>query len=61
MKSLNHVGILNLSIGHPKRLLIFRDPFGGKRSAPKFFADEVKPLLEGAAIKFDLQDLISLL
>ncbi|KAK4794116.1 hypothetical protein SAY86_012110 [Trapa natans] len=44
------------SLGRPKKLLIFLNPFGGKRSAPKVFEDEVKPLLEDAAIEFDLQE-----
>ncbi|KAK4787440.1 hypothetical protein SAY86_011273 [Trapa natans] len=44
------------SLGRPKKLLILLNPFGGKRSAPKVFEKEVKPLLEDAAVKFDLQE-----
>ncbi|CAK7350699.1 unnamed protein product [Dovyalis caffra] len=36
------------SLGRPKRLFIFVNPFGGKKSALKVFFDVVKPLLEDA-------------
>ncbi|KAK3188101.1 hypothetical protein Dsin_027662 [Dipteronia sinensis] len=44
------------SLGRPKRLLIFVNPFSGKRIASKIFLDEVKPLLEDANIQFTVQE-----
>ncbi|KAF8413970.1 hypothetical protein HHK36_001967 [Tetracentron sinense] len=44
------------SLDRPKRLFIFVNPFGGKRSASKIFHDEVKPLLEAADIQFTIQE-----
>ncbi|KAK0578307.1 hypothetical protein LWI29_008386 [Acer saccharum] len=44
------------SLGRPKRLFIFVNPFGGKRIASKIFLDEVKPLLEDANIQFTVQE-----
>ena len=41
--------------GRPKRLFVFVNPFGGKKSASKIFLDQVKPLLEDADIQFTLQ------
>ncbi|PPS00723.1 hypothetical protein GOBAR_AA19943 [Gossypium barbadense] len=39
------------SLGRPKRLLIFLNPFGGKKSATKIFSEDVKPYLEDADIQ----------
>ncbi|EEF37693.1 sphingosine kinase 1 isoform X1 [Ricinus communis] len=44
------------SLGRPKRLLVFVNPFGGKRSASKIFFDTVKPLLEDADVQITLQE-----
>lgn len=43
--------------GRPKRLFVFVNPFGGKKSASKIFLDDVKPLLEDANVEFTLQGL----
>ncbi|XVF87573.1 hypothetical protein PTKIN_Ptkin18bG0131100 [Pterospermum kingtungense] len=42
------------SLGRPKRLLIFVNPFGGKKSATKIFSEDVKPYLEDADIQITL-------
>ncbi|KAE8728630.1 Sphingosine kinase 2 [Hibiscus syriacus] len=42
------------SLGRPKRLLIFVNPFGGKKSATKIFSEDVKPYLEDADIHITL-------
>ena len=34
---------------------MFVNPFGGKKSASRIFADQVKPLLEDADVEFTLQ------
>ncbi|CAK9141793.1 unnamed protein product [Ilex paraguariensis] len=44
------------SLGRPKRLFIFVNPFGGKKSASKIFLDDVKPLLEDANVEYTLQE-----
>ncbi|KAE9461798.1 hypothetical protein C3L33_06291, partial [Rhododendron williamsianum] len=44
------------SLGRPKRLFVFLNPFGGKKSASKIFLDDVKPLLEDANVEFTLQE-----
>ncbi|XP_058196466.1 sphingosine kinase 1-like [Rhododendron vialii] len=44
------------SLGRPKRLFVFVNPFGGKKSASKIFLDDVKPLLEDANVEFTLQE-----
>ncbi|VFQ89541.1 unnamed protein product [Cuscuta campestris] len=44
------------SLGRPKRLFIFVNPYGGKKSASKIFHDDVKPLLEDANIEYALQE-----
>ncbi|KAA8519864.1 hypothetical protein F0562_014046 [Nyssa sinensis] len=44
------------SLGRPKRLFIFVNPFGGKKSASKIFIDDVKPLLEDANVDFTVQE-----
>lgn len=40
------------SLGRPKRLLIFVNPFGGKKCATKIFVEDVRPCLEDADIQF---------
>ncbi|XP_047307690.1 sphingosine kinase 1-like [Impatiens glandulifera] len=42
------------SLNRPKRLFVFLNPFGGKKSASKIFLDEVKPLLDDANVEFTL-------
>ncbi|GMI93381.1 sphingosine kinase 1 [Hibiscus trionum] len=42
------------SLGRPKRLLVFVNPFGGKKSATKVFSEDVKPYLEDADIHITL-------
>ncbi|XP_012091504.1 sphingosine kinase 2 isoform X3 [Jatropha curcas] len=44
------------SLGRPKRLFIFVNPFGGNKSATKVFLDVVKPLLEDADIQITVQE-----
>ncbi|XP_050214395.1 sphingosine kinase 1 isoform X2 [Mercurialis annua] len=44
------------SLARPKRLLIFVNPFGGKKSASKIFVDDVKPLLEDADVQITVQE-----
>ncbi|PWA56274.1 diacylglycerol kinase, catalytic domain-containing protein [Artemisia annua] len=44
------------SLGRPKRLFIFVNPFGGKKSASKVFANDVRPILEDANIEYTLQE-----
>ncbi|CAI0468390.1 unnamed protein product [Linum tenue] len=44
------------SLGRPKRLLVFVNPYGGKRIAPKVYLDHVKPLLEDAGVQITLQE-----
>ncbi|KAJ4833902.1 Sphingosine kinase 1 [Turnera subulata] len=44
------------SLGRPKRLFVFVNPFGGKNCASKIFFDDVKPLLEDAGVQFTLQE-----
>ncbi|CAN0852732.1 Sphingosine kinase 1 [Linum grandiflorum] len=44
------------SLGRPKRLLVFVNPYGGKRIAPKVYYDHVKPLLEDAGVQITLQE-----
>ncbi|PON70961.1 Diacylglycerol kinase, catalytic domain containing protein [Parasponia andersonii] len=44
------------SLGRPKRLLVFVNPFGGNKSASKIFLDQVRPLLEDAEVQFTLQE-----
>ncbi|CAN6689911.1 unnamed protein product [Malus baccata var. baccata] len=43
------------SLGRPKRLFVFVNPFGGSKSASKIYLDHVKPLFEDAGIQFTLQ------
>ncbi|XVE51252.1 hypothetical protein DITRI_Ditri02bG0025000 [Diplodiscus trichospermus] len=44
------------SLGRPKRLLIFVNPFGGKKSATKIFLQDVKPYLEDADIQITVTE-----
>lgn len=44
------------SLGRPKRLFVFVNPFGGKKYASKIFVDHVKALLEDADIQITLQE-----
>ncbi|OIW20893.1 hypothetical protein TanjilG_24971 [Lupinus angustifolius] len=44
------------SLGRPKRLFVFVNPFGGKKSGSNIFNDEVKPLLQDSQIQFTLQE-----
>ncbi|KAL9321269.1 hypothetical protein ACSQ67_013108 [Phaseolus vulgaris] len=44
------------SLGRPKRLFVFVNPFGGKKSAAKIFDEQVKPLLEDAQIEITVQE-----
>ncbi|XP_017978728.1 PREDICTED: sphingosine kinase 1 isoform X1 [Theobroma cacao] len=39
------------SLGRPKRLLVFVNPYGGKKSATKIFSEDVKPYLEDADVQ----------
>jgi hypothetical protein len=43
------------SLGRPKRLLVFVNPFGGKKSAREIFVKEVKPLFEDADVQLEIQ------
>ncbi|XP_057962551.1 sphingosine kinase 1-like [Malania oleifera] len=45
-----------VSLERPKRLFIFVNPFGGKKSASKIFLDDVQPLLEDADIEFTVHE-----
>lgn len=44
------------SLGRPKRLFVFVNPFGGKKSASKIFLDVVSPLLKDADIQLTIQE-----
>ncbi|KAK7302698.1 hypothetical protein RJT34_13594 [Clitoria ternatea] len=44
------------SLGRPKRLFVFVNPFGGKKSAAKVFAEHVKPLFDDAQIELTIQE-----
>ncbi|KAG8385621.1 hypothetical protein BUALT_Bualt03G0064100 [Buddleja alternifolia] len=44
------------SLGRPKRLFIFVNPYGGKRSASQIFVNDVKPLLDDANIDYTVQE-----
>lgn len=44
-----------LGSGRPKRLFVFVNPYGGKRSALKIFVNDVKPLLDDANIDYTVQ------
>jgi len=42
-------------LGRPKKLLVFVNPFGGKKCAAKIFAEQVKPLFDDAQIQLTIQ------
>ncbi|PIN10829.1 Sphingosine kinase, involved in sphingolipid metabolism [Handroanthus impetiginosus] len=44
------------SLGRPKRLFIFVNPFGGKRFGSKIFVNDVKPLLDDANVDYTVQE-----
>ncbi|KAI0527275.1 hypothetical protein KFK09_002874 [Dendrobium nobile] len=44
------------SLGRPKRIFIFLNPYGGKKSARKIFHTEIRPLLLAANIIYTLQE-----
>ncbi|KAJ9566441.1 hypothetical protein OSB04_002407 [Centaurea solstitialis] len=44
------------SLGRPKKLFIFVNPFGGNKSAAKVFTEDVKPILEDANIEYTVQE-----
>ncbi|KAL0398661.1 UNVERIFIED_CONTAM: Sphingosine kinase [Sesamum radiatum] len=44
------------SLGRPKRLFIFVNPYGGKKSASKIFVNDVKPLLDDANVEYTIQE-----
>ncbi|XP_050369476.1 sphingosine kinase 1 isoform X1 [Argentina anserina] len=44
------------SLGRPKRLFVFVNPFGGSKCASKIFVDEVKPIFDDAGVVLTLQE-----
>ncbi|KAI3795796.1 hypothetical protein L1987_38455 [Smallanthus sonchifolius] len=44
------------SLGRPKKLFLFVNPYGGKKSASKIFTSHVKPILEDANIEYTIQE-----
>ncbi|KAM3701769.1 hypothetical protein ACJW30_05G199500 [Castanea mollissima] len=44
------------SLGRPKQLFVFVNPYGGKKSASKIFVDHVKPLFDDADVHITLQE-----
>ncbi|XP_047938715.1 sphingosine kinase 1-like isoform X2 [Salvia hispanica] len=44
------------SLGRPRRLFIFVNPYGGKKSASKIFQNDVKPLLDDASVEYTVQE-----
>ncbi|KAH6790542.1 sphingosine kinase 1 [Perilla frutescens var. frutescens] len=44
------------SLGRPKRLFIFVNPYGGKKSASIIFQNDVKPLLDDAKVEYTVQE-----
>ncbi|KAI3745481.1 hypothetical protein L1987_58595 [Smallanthus sonchifolius] len=44
------------SLGRPKKLFMFVNPYGGKKSATKIFTSHVKPILEDANIEYTIQE-----
>ncbi|XP_020220229.1 sphingosine kinase 1 isoform X1 [Cajanus cajan] len=44
------------SLGRPKRLFVFVNPFGGRKCASEIFVEQVKPLLEDAQIQITVQE-----
>ena len=43
-----------LEFNRPKNVLVFINPHGGKRKAPKVYRDKVAPLFELAGITTDV-------
>ena len=43
-----------IEFNRPKKLLIFVNPYGGKRQAPKIFRNKVRPLFELARIEMEV-------
>ncbi|KAI4365106.1 hypothetical protein MLD38_021124 [Melastoma candidum] len=43
-------------LGRPKRLCVLLNPFGGKKIAPRIFANDVRPLLVDAGIDIDVKE-----
>lgn len=41
--------------GRPKKLFVFVNPYGGKKSASKIFVRDVKPVLEDANVEYTVQ------
>ncbi|EYU27907.1 hypothetical protein ABFS82_13G113400 [Erythranthe guttata] len=44
------------SLGRPKRLFVFVNPYGGKKSASTIFVSDVKPLLDDASVEYTVQE-----
>ncbi|KAJ1285710.1 hypothetical protein BS78_03G297800 [Paspalum vaginatum] len=44
------------SLGRPKRLFVFVNPFGGKKCAKKIYDSEIKPLFEAAGVTVTVQE-----
>lgn len=44
------------SLGRPKTLFVFVNPYGGKKSASKIFVQDVKPMLEDANVEYTVQE-----
>lgn len=44
------------SLGRPKRLFIFVNPFGGKKCARRIYGTEIKPLFEAAGVSITVQE-----
>lgn len=44
------------ALGRPKRLLVFLNPFGGRKCAWKIYQEEVKPLLDLAKVSYILHE-----
>ncbi|KAK2977125.1 hypothetical protein RJ640_017649 [Escallonia rubra] len=50
------VMVVNVLHLRPKKLLIFVNPYGGRKSASKIFVDDVKPLLDDANVEYTVQE-----
>ena len=49
------ISLLSLCAERPKRLLVFLNPFGGKKLAKKIFQQRVVPLFSAAGIEYALE------
>lgn len=49
------MSVVYLCSGRPKRLFIFVNPYGGKKSAKEIFVNDVKPLLDDANVEYTVQ------